>query len=67
MEKYLKSKTIWFNTTGIPLIMVLLSYAQDNLVLVKDNLGASYGVVAFLIGIIGVYLRKVTTESLENK
>ncbi len=66
-KKYLKSKTIWFGAVGVPAIMQVLLYAQANLSLVKDNLGTSYSLATFAIGLAVIILRLVTTKPIEDK
>ena len=67
MRQWLKSKTIWFNAIVIPAMTPLIQYAADNLVLIKDHLGASYTLVLFIVGAINVKLRAKTRVPLDQK
>lgn len=65
--QWIKSKTIWFSAVGIPATLQLLHYVQQNIHLVKENLGASYMITSFFLGAIGVLLRNLTTKPLSEK
>jgi len=67
LKQWLKSKTIWWNTVGMPTTIYMLDLASKNIDLVADNLGASYGVVAFTLIMVPNYLRSITNEALEDK
>lgn len=57
-----KSRTIWVNV-----IVAILGFLELNLHLVQDNLGDKYGVVFIVIGVLGIYLRAVTTQPLSER
>jgi len=67
IKQWFKSKTIWFNTVGVPALMSLMVYAEQNIALIRDNLGSSFGVATIVIGLINVWLRSVTTKPLSEK
>lgn len=62
LSKIKKSKTMLFN-----MALAALGVLEYNMHLFYDQLGEHYGIVFVAVGIIGAWLRMVTTESLENK
>lgn len=67
VKQWLKSKTIWFNAVFVPMLTQALFYAEANITLIQENLGAAYGITTFSIGLINMYLRSITTEALSDK
>ena len=59
----LKSWTIWFNTTGVALLLL----AEQNSILWKDYLGESANLVLFLIMAVNVALRVKTDKGLKDR
>jgi hypothetical protein len=62
LTKLKKSKTILFN-----LLVAFVGILEYNLHLFYDVLGEHYGIVFVVIAMIGVVLRTITTESIEEK
>jgi hypothetical protein len=62
LTKLKKSKTILFN-----LLVAFIGILEYNLHLFYDVLGEHYGIVFVVIAMIGVVLRTITTESIEEK
>lgn len=63
MKKYLKSKTVWFNTL-VGIMAVLETQTQ----VFASFVGAEYlPYVALGITFVNIYLRSITTEALEDK
>lgn len=58
----MKSRTIWVNT-----LIAVLGFLELNLHLVQQNLGDWYGLTFIGIGILGIYLRAVTTKPLSER
>lgn len=67
LKNWWKSKTVWFGAVGVPATLNLLQYAQQNLSMVKENLGTSYLVVSFFIGAAVVVLRMISTSDMAEK
>lgn len=63
MKKYLKSKTIWFNTL-VGAMAVLETQTQ----VFASFVGPDYlPYVALMVTFVNIYLRSITTEALEDK
>jgi hypothetical protein len=62
LTKLKKSKTILFN-----LLVAFVGILEYNLHLFYDVLGEHYGIVFVVIAMIGVVLRTITTEAIEEK
>jgi hypothetical protein len=62
-----KSKSVWLGAVVLPATLELLQYAQNNLELVKENLGASYLTVSFFLGGAIIFVRMITTKDLAEK
>lgn len=63
MKKYLKSKTVWFNTF-VGVMAVLETQTQ----VLSSFIGQEYlPAVTLGIAAINIYLRSITTEALEDK
>lgn len=63
LRRIKKSKTMLFN-----LFLMFLGVLEYNLHLFYDLIGAEhYGLVFVILSTIGMYLRSVTTQSLEDK
>lgn len=63
MKKYLKSKTVWFNTF-VGAMAVLETQTQ----VFASFVGPEYlPYVALTVTFVNIYLRSITTEALEDK
>jgi len=67
LKNWWKSKSVWLGAVGLPATLELLRYAQDNIELVRDNLGASYFAVSFFLGGAIIIVRMVTTKDMAEK
>lgn len=63
LRKYLKSKTVWFNT-----LVGCLAVLETQTSLFGSFIGPEYlPYLALCITFVNIYLRSITTESLEDK
>lgn len=63
MKKYLKSKTVWFNS-----LIGILALLETQTQVFASFVGPEYlPLVGFVIGAINIYLRSITTECLSKK
>lgn len=62
LSKINKSKTMMFN-----LLIGTVGIIEYNLHLFYDVLGEHYGIVFLLVAIVNMWLRTITTQSLEDK
>ena len=62
LAKIKKSKTMMFN-----LLIGTLGILEYNLHLFYDVLGQHYGIVFMLVAVVNMWLRTITTQSLDDK
>ena len=62
IKQYSKSRTVVINT-----MIIMIGYLEANISLVKTHLGDNYGYVFMGIGLVGIWLRAITTKPLDDK
>jgi len=67
LRQWSHSKTIWWNTVGMPTTLAFMDMAYTNLPLIRENMGASYGIAAFILIMVPNFIRARTYKALSAK
>ncbi|QCQ59211.1 hypothetical protein HOV44_gp133 [Rheinheimera phage Barba5S] len=62
VKQYLKSRTV-----NVGLIITMMGVVEMNLSFLQPTFGDNFGLVSIAYGILMVYLRSITTNSIQDK
>ncbi|QCQ64442.1 hypothetical protein Barba29S_gp127 [Rheinheimera phage vB_RspM_Barba29S] len=62
VKQYLKSRTV-----NVGLIITMMGVVEMNLSFLQPTFGDNFGLVSITYGILMVYLRSITTNSIQDK